>query len=213
MKQMMRTKITSTNNITSCCGRCTQTRHTHSDGRSQRQTRKKNEGYESIIGKYGLGMRNENGERLVDFCGMNNLVVTGTIFPHRLINKKTWISPGGTAKNQIDHVCVSRQHRSSVMDTRAMRGAGIASDHQLVRTKIKLKVKRKQKTKVSRRKFDTGKLQQSAIKTQFTLKLKNRYDVLHDYDEVEAVVKRKWQDFEDAYKEAAKMYGDTEKRS
>ena len=164
----------------------------------------KNEGYENIIGKHGFGARNENGERLVDFCGLNNLVVTGTIFPHRLIHKQTWTSPGGRTKNQIDHICVSRQHRSSIMDTRVMRGADIASDHQLVRTKIKLKLKRKQKAKEHRMKFDTMKLQEPAIKTQFQLKLRNKYDVLQDYDEVEDVVESKWQDFEDAYKETAK---------
>ena len=39
-----------------------------------------NEGYENIIGSHGVGERNDNGERLVDFCGPNNLVITGTIF-------------------------------------------------------------------------------------------------------------------------------------
>ena len=91
-----------------------------------------NEGYENIIGSHGVGERNDNGERLVDFCGLNNLVVTGTIFPHKLIHKQTWTPPGGKTKNQIDDVLVSRQHQTSVMDTRAMRGADIASDHQLM---------------------------------------------------------------------------------
>ena len=48
-----------------------------------------NEGYENIIGNHGVGERNDNGERLVDFCRLNNLVVTGTIFPHKLIHKQT----------------------------------------------------------------------------------------------------------------------------
>ena len=91
-----------------------------------------NEGYDNIIGSHGVGERNDNGERLVDFCGLNDLVVTGTIFPHKLIHKHIWTSPGGKTKNQIDHVLVNRQHQTSVMDTRAMRGADIASDHQLV---------------------------------------------------------------------------------
>ena len=103
-----------------------------------------NEGYENIIGSHGVGARNDNGERLVDFCGLNNLVVTGTIFPHKLIHKQTWTSPGGKTNDQIDHVLVSRQHRTSVMDSRAMRGADIVSDHQLVRSKIKLKLNRKE---------------------------------------------------------------------
>ena len=33
-----------------------------------------NEGYENIIGSHGVGERNENGEKLVDFRGFNNLV-------------------------------------------------------------------------------------------------------------------------------------------
>ena len=82
-----------------------------------------NEGYENIRGSHGVGERNDNGERLVDFCGLNNLVVTGTIFSHKLIGKQTWTYPGGRTKNQIDHALVSRQHRTFVIDTRAMRGA------------------------------------------------------------------------------------------
>ena len=73
-----------------------------------------NEGYENIIGSHGVGERNDN-------------------IPHRLIHKQTWTSPGGKTKNQIDHVLVSRQHRTSVLDIRAMGGADIASDHQLGR--------------------------------------------------------------------------------
>ena len=54
-----------------------------------------NKGYENIIGSHGVGERNDNGERLVDFCRLNNLMVTGTIFPHKLMHKQTWTSPGG----------------------------------------------------------------------------------------------------------------------
>ena len=120
-----------------------------------------NEGCESIMGKHGIGVRNENGDRLVEFCSLNNLVITGTIFPHRRIHRLTWTSPGGGTMNQIDHVLVSRQHRTSIMDPRVMRGADIASDHQLIRTRIKLKLKRKQHLKTNRRKFDTAKLYSS----------------------------------------------------
>ncbi|XP_072020278.1 craniofacial development protein 2-like [Amphiura filiformis] len=153
-----------------------------------------NEGCE--MGKHGLGVRNDNGERLVDFCNLNNLVITGTIFPHRQIHKQTWVSPDGRTKNQIDHVMVSRQHRISVQDTRAMRGADIYSDHQLLRTKLKIKLKRKQQPKVTRRKFDTTKLQQTTIRSKFKIELKNRFDV-------EESVEKKWQHFENAYKETA----------
>ena len=74
-----------------------------------------NEGYENIIGSHGVGERNDNGERFVDYCRLNNLVVTGTIFPHKLIYKQTWTFPGGRTKNLIDKMLVCRQHRTSVM--------------------------------------------------------------------------------------------------
>ena len=57
------------------------------------------EGREQTIGKHGCGVMNENGERLADLCGLNNLVIGGTIFPHKDIHKKTWISQNGRDQN------------------------------------------------------------------------------------------------------------------
>ncbi|XP_071142032.1 craniofacial development protein 2-like [Mytilus edulis] len=92
-----------------------------------------NEGHESIMGRHGIGRRNENGENLLDICQRNNLVITGTIFPHKDKHKITWISPNKKTENQIDHILVTRQHRTSILDTRAMRGADIGSDHELLK--------------------------------------------------------------------------------
>ena len=58
--------------------------------------------YERVMGKHGLGQRNDNGERLCDMCDMNELVITGTLFPHKTIHKVTWVSPDGNTKNQIN---------------------------------------------------------------------------------------------------------------
>ncbi|CAH8570145.1 unnamed protein product [Schistosoma guineensis] len=61
-----------------------------------------NTGYEDIMGRHGLGERNENGERFANLCAFNKLVIGGTIFPHKRIHKATWISPDHTTENQID---------------------------------------------------------------------------------------------------------------
>ena len=71
-----------------------------------------NEGFEDIVGKHGIGTINDNGDRLVSFAAFNNLVITGTIFPHRIGHKLTWTSPDGLTQNQIDHILISRQHRT-----------------------------------------------------------------------------------------------------
>ena len=45
--------------------------------------------YESVMGKHGLGQRNDNGERLCDICDTNELALIGTLFPHKTIHKAT----------------------------------------------------------------------------------------------------------------------------
>ncbi|XP_012946893.1 craniofacial development protein 2-like [Aplysia californica] len=44
---------------------------------------------EEIMDRYGLGEANDNGERFHNVCAFNNLVIGGTIFPHKRIHKAT----------------------------------------------------------------------------------------------------------------------------
>ena len=48
-----------------------------------------NTGYEDFMWAHGLGQINENGERFADLCTLNQLVIGGSIFPHKLIYKAT----------------------------------------------------------------------------------------------------------------------------
>ena len=92
-------------------------------------------------------------------CDMNELVITGTLFPHKIIHKTTWISPDGRTRNQIDHVLINKQFRNLVEDTRVYRSADLGSDHYLVCTTIRLKLKRPpRQKKTGRVKYDTSKL-------------------------------------------------------
>ena len=87
---------------------------------------------ELVMGKDGVGVQNENGELLTEFCTFNDLVFRGTVFQHRQIHKTTWTSPDGRTVNQIDHVTIGRKWRRSLLDVRVKRGADAASDHHLV---------------------------------------------------------------------------------
>ncbi|KAJ3595043.1 hypothetical protein NHX12_004348 [Muraenolepis orangiensis] len=49
----------------------------------------RNEGYEEVMGKDGVGNINENGEMFVETCVNNNLVIGGIVFPHKTIHKTT----------------------------------------------------------------------------------------------------------------------------
>ena len=70
---------------------------------------------ERVMGKHGTGIMNSNRERLIDFCEMNNLIITETIFPHTDNHKNTWTSPDGKTHNQIDHILVNQQFRRSIL--------------------------------------------------------------------------------------------------
>jgi exonuclease III len=101
-----------------------------------------NEGHDQAVGTHGCGTRNDNGERLVNFCTINNLVIGGTLFTHQNIHKLTWMSPNGRDQNQIDHIMISKRWRGSLLDVKARRGADVGSDHHLVIAKVRVKLRK-----------------------------------------------------------------------
>ena len=48
-----------------------------------------------VTGKFGLGMRNEAGQRLLEFCQENALVIANTLFQQHKRRLYTWTSPDG----------------------------------------------------------------------------------------------------------------------
>ena len=121
-----------------------------------------NSNYLRAMGTHGCGMMNENGEKLLELCVTNNLVVGGTLFPHRDIHKLTWYSPNNRDKNQIDHLLINGMWRRSLLDVRVKRGADVGSDHQLVTAMVRLKLRKAQNQTHVQRKFDTQKLNDPA---------------------------------------------------
>ena len=47
------------------------------------------------MGKCGLGVENEAGKRLTEFCQENTLVIANTLFQQHKRRLYTWTSPGG----------------------------------------------------------------------------------------------------------------------
>jgi hypothetical protein len=72
---------------------------------------------------------------------MNEMKIGGTLFPHKLVHKVTWVSPDNRTENQIDHICVSAKWSNSLIDLRNQRGADIGTDHHLLCGKIVFKTK------------------------------------------------------------------------
>ena len=48
-----------------------------------------------VTGKFGLGMQNEAGQRLIEFCQENALDIANTLFQQHKRRLYTWTSPDG----------------------------------------------------------------------------------------------------------------------
>ena len=99
-----------------------------------------------VTGNFGLGMWNEAGQRLIEFCQENALVIANTLFQQHKKRLYTWTSPDGQHQNQTDYILCSRRWRSSIQSTKTRSGADCGSDHELLITKLRLKLKKIGKT-------------------------------------------------------------------
>ena len=57
-----------------------------------------------ITGKVGLGVQNEAGQKLTEFCQENTLVIENTLFQKHKRRCYTWTSPDGQYQNQIVYI-------------------------------------------------------------------------------------------------------------
>ncbi|CAF1318651.1 unnamed protein product, partial [Rotaria magnacalcarata] len=99
-----------------------------------------------ITGNFGLGDRNEAGDRLLEFCHNNSLFITNTCFQQPKRRLYTWTSPNGQYKNQIDYILCSQRWRSSIHLAKTRPGADCGSDHELLVAKFQIKLKTTSKT-------------------------------------------------------------------
>ena len=67
-----------------------------------------------VTGKFGLGIRNEAGQRLIEFCQENALIIANTLFQQHKRRLYTWTSSDGQHQNQIDYILCSQRWRSSI---------------------------------------------------------------------------------------------------
>lgn len=109
---------------------------------------------ENVIGDFGVGERNDEGEALIDFCIRNSLAVMNTFFKHQESHQYTWYRYNnqlGTydLRTQIDFVLSTR--KSTIKDVKVIPSESFDSDHRLVKAKMKIHLPKKEKTCVRKR--------------------------------------------------------------
>ena len=121
-------------------------------------------------------MRNEAGQRLIEFCQENALVIAKTLFQQHKSRLYTWTSPDGQHQNQIDYILCSKRWRSSIQSTKTRPGADCDSDHELLITKFRLKLKKVGKT--------TRPFRYDLNQIPYTVEVRNRFKGLDLIDRV-----------------------------
>ena len=100
------------------------------------------EGYEQVMGYHGIGNRNDEGERVLDFCNVNHMKIMNTFFQHRPSHKYTWYGWNNDKQKydrqtQID-LFLTTNHRF-VTNTKAIPSVSLDSYHRLVVMNTKYK--------------------------------------------------------------------------
>ncbi|GFS11597.1 craniofacial development protein 2 [Elysia marginata] len=127
----------------------------------------------NTIGEYGIGTRNEAGERLVEFCLENNLFVANTMFQNHRRCLYTWTHPD-CSRHQIDYILAQNRWRSSIMGVRTLPEADCGTDHELLMAEVKTRLKLL-KPGARPIRYDLTEL---PLNIAYKLEIKNRFDVL-----------------------------------
>ena len=139
-----------------------------------------------VAGKYGLGVRNEAGQRLIEFCQENTLVMANTLFQQYKRRLYTWTSLDGQHRNQIDYILCTQRWRSSIQSPKTRPGAYCASDHEFLIDKFRLKLKKVGKTIRSFR-YDLNQ-----ISYGYTVEVTNRFKGLDLIDVIDRLPEELW---------------------
>ena len=99
-----------------------------------------------VAGKFGFGVQKEAGQRRIEFCQENTLVIKNTLFQQHKRRLNTWTSENGQHRNQIDYILCSQRQRSCIQSAKTRLGTDCRSDYQLLITKFRLKLKKMRKT-------------------------------------------------------------------
>ena len=137
-------------------------------------------------------MQNEAGQRLIQFCQENALVIANTIFQQHKKRLYTWTSLDGQHQNQTDYILCSQRWRSSIQSTKTRPGADCGSDHELLIAKFRLKLKKEGKTTTPFN-YDLNQ-----IPIDYTVEVRNRFKGL---DLIDRVPDELWMEVHDIVQE------------
>ena len=138
-----------------------------------------------VVGRHGLGSRNERGDMWVDWCMTHDQVITNTWFQHHKRHLYTWKSPGDGVRNQIDYITINKRFRNSILQVKGYPGADGGSDHVPIVATLRMKL-RKLKQKKSGDKLETQLLRtDEKYREQYQQRIAKQLNDIYANDQLE----------------------------
>lgn len=131
-----------------------------------------------VVGNFGLGLRNERGDKWAEWCESWGQVIMNTNFRHHPRHLYTWKSPGDRFRNQIDYITINKRFRSSIFQVKTYPGAdcGVGCDHVPVVATMKLKLKKIKKKKRIRKDWKLLRTDME-LKEAYTAEVRRRFEM------------------------------------
>ena len=120
-------------------------------------------------------------------------VIANTVFQQHKRRLYTWTSPDGQHQNQIDYILCRQRWRSTIQSAKTRPGADYGSDHELLITKFRFKLKKLGKT-TRPLGYDLNQ-----IPYNYTVEVRNRFNGLYLMDRVPEEL---WTEVHDIVQEA-----------
>ena len=95
-----------------------------------------------VTGTFGLGSKAKTNR----ICQENTLIIANTLFQQYKRWFYTWTSPDGQYRNQTDYILCNQIWGSSIKSAKTRPGADCGSDHELLISKFRFKLKKVGKT-------------------------------------------------------------------
>ena len=130
--------------------------------------------YPDNMGPYGIGIYNSNGAELLDLANRHELIISNTMFKHKLAHVTTWESNlrrtdtdrRNPYRNQIDYILVQTKHKHKVINSRSYNGTTTFTDHRLVKMKY-LSKPQKDKSHKTNKPINLEKMKDPLVRAQY----------------------------------------------
>ena len=131
-----------------------------------------------VTGKFGLGVQNKAGQRLIEFGRENTLIIANTLFQQHKRRLYTWTSTRWSRLKSDWYILCSQKWRGCIQSAKTRPGADCDSNHELLNAKFRLKLKKVRKTTRPFR-YDLNQ-----IPFNYTVEVTNRFKELDLIDRV-----------------------------